>query len=203
MDGFAKIGLAGLIVFIALWSTTLVHSYIISEMTVGHCGALVIGIAVAVFISLQSRRLMTAKPKQQKFQETRVIFSLHLPILLLLGFCVFALTIGVSNHLFNTTLSIDKMALELIVYSGFVYLLLYGTVIVTLGKMLIYSEGLWITLRYISWEDLEKAELKWNGKLLTFGKLDTFILPKPHELIKALKEFRPDLAEKIKDQIEN
>ena len=39
-------------------------------------------------------------------------------------------------------------------------------------------------------------------KLLTFGKLDTFILPKPHKFIKALKEFRPNLAERIKDQIE-
>ena len=202
MYGLTKVGLASLIVFTALWSTTLIHSYISSEMTMGHCGALVIAIAVGVYISLQSRRLITAKPKQQKFQETHVIFSLHLPILVLLGFCVAAMTIGVSNHLFKTTLSIDKMALELIVYSGFVYLLLYGTVIVTLGKMLIYSEGLWITLRYISWEDLEKAELKWNGKLLTFGKLDTFILPKPHKFIKALKEFRPNLAERIKDQIE-
>ncbi len=197
MDRFAKIGLVGLIVFTALWSTTLIHSYITSEITVGHCGALVIGIAVGVYISLQSRRLITAKPKQQKFQETRVIFSLHLPILLLLGFCVFAMTIGVSNHLFKTTLSIEEIALEMTVYSGFVYLLVYGTVIVTLGKMLIYSEGLWITLRYISWEDLEKAKLKWNGKFLTFGKADIFILPKPHELIRALEEFRPNLAAKL------
>ena len=67
-----------------------------------------------------------------------------------------------------------------------------GIVAVTTSKIEIDVQGLWTLRGYFSWEDFEKAKMKWNGRLLVLGKENMYILPKPKEFIKAIETFKPN-----------
>lgn len=198
MEQFRRIGLILIVVFGVLYSLSSVNSYIAGELGMRSLLLHLGGMAVVFILFLYLYKARMVRTIERSFLEIRGINGWHVAILSLLTLWVAPMSYVIFSRLAEITIAMW------ISYGLSVSLFLFFIHHLIADKIKIDANGLWTSSfqGYFSWDHFERAKLKWNGKLLILGNADTFILPKPHELIEALEEYRPNLAEKMKDQIE-
>jgi len=187
MNGVVKVGLAGLVFFVASWASIFAHAASLGQMRIEHFVSLVITTVVLFFIFWKYRDWIHTKPLlEQKFSETHAIYGWHAVVLPLLAFFVATMTIGIFQQKF-----IDRLTVySFFVYFFFIYILILGIAVAATSKIIVYSEGLWTARGNFGWDDFKKAKMKWGGRLLIISKEDIFIIPNPSKLLKAIKEYQ-------------
>ncbi len=205
LDRFHGIGLILVVFFAVVWSFSLVDSYVASELRITRLVLSLTAIATALLLGLYLdkmwKRFERGRIIEQGFLEIRAINVWHPLILFILILCVIPATYALSR------LGMEKIAVAVWVSYGFwVSLFIVFIVHVITGKIKVDARGItyWTTSmwRYFDWEDIEKARMRWNGKLLVLGIDDMYILPKPSEYSKAITKFRPNPSEHASDVCE-
>jgi len=190
MNGVVKVGLAGLVFFVASWASIFAHAAFLGQMHIEHFVSLVITTVVLLFIFWKYRDWIHTKPLlEQKFSETHAIYGWHAVVLPLLAFFVATMTIGIFQQKFIDRLMTTEQIRILIVYSFFIYILVLGLAVAATSKIIVYSGGLWTARGNFGWNDFKKAKMKWSSRLLIISK-DIFIIPNPSKLLKAIKEYQ-------------
>lgn len=193
MNEVVKVGLAGLMLFIALWASVFTHAVFLGEMRIEHFVSLLVAVGVLLLVFWKYRDWIHTKPSlREEFSETHAVYGWHAIVLPLLSLFVAAMTMGIFRPGFMNKLVTGEIVKALIVYFFLVYILLLGIAVAFTSKIIIYAEGFWTARGHFSWEDFKRAKMKWHNRLLIFGKDDVFILLNPNKFTKSVKEFQID-----------
>ncbi len=116
--------------------------------------------------------------------EIRVIPIWHILILAVLSFYVIIAVYGFSKNV--------EGWIFLLAFAGPLF---FGCLLsMAFGKIKIDAKGIKFRMYRISFNEIDKIRLKWNGRLMTYGKkLDLgFILLNPKKFVEAISIFKPE-----------
>ena len=126
--------------------------------------------------------------------KTRAVSVWHVLIFAIL---CFYMTIGV----FAIVTGIVGWPIVFVFFAFFGSLFLLFLLSILFSKLKVYEDGISFRMYHVYFDEMGRIRLKWGGRLLTFGKLNWYLLLNPEEFIRAIKAVKPEVLTEYREPV--